>query len=274
MLLLGGVSFLSSSVFWGGAALALMAGPIGSFLVWGRMAFLADVLAHAALLGSVIVSLTVFSLSFSFLAFAVTSASLLFVLIHFFQDQQEVVLVLFSTSFMALGLVIMHVYDLSTADLIGYLTGRGTPPDQFLWVVFLAVLVTITCFLIIYWRALLSIVIAPELAAVEGVRQGLLTWIFMVLVFLFIFLGIRWSGALFMTAFLVCPLLIVRPWCCSPLSVLCFSGLMGGVSFSAGFWLVSHLGWPQGPTFTLVMVAGVMLSHLLVYVRGMLKSVY
>ena len=34
-----------------GLALALVAGPLGSFVVWRRMAYFGDTLAHAALLG-------------------------------------------------------------------------------------------------------------------------------------------------------------------------------------------------------------------------------
>lgn len=34
-----------------GLALALVAGPLGSFVVWRRMAYFGDTLSHAALLG-------------------------------------------------------------------------------------------------------------------------------------------------------------------------------------------------------------------------------
>ena len=34
-----------------GVALALVAGPLGSFVVWRRMAYFGDTLSHAALLG-------------------------------------------------------------------------------------------------------------------------------------------------------------------------------------------------------------------------------
>ena len=34
-----------------GAGVALVAGPLGSFVVWRRMAYFGDTLAHSALLG-------------------------------------------------------------------------------------------------------------------------------------------------------------------------------------------------------------------------------
>ena len=41
--------------FWGsllaGAGVALVAGPLGCFVVWRRMAYFGDTLAHSALLG-------------------------------------------------------------------------------------------------------------------------------------------------------------------------------------------------------------------------------
>ena len=37
--------------FLGGLGLAAVAGPLGSFIVWRRMAFFGDALAHSALLG-------------------------------------------------------------------------------------------------------------------------------------------------------------------------------------------------------------------------------
>lgn len=36
-----------------GLALALVAGPLGSFVVWRRMAYFGDTLSHAALLGEI-----------------------------------------------------------------------------------------------------------------------------------------------------------------------------------------------------------------------------
>ena len=42
---------MTSAIIIAAGALALMAGPIGCFVVWRRMAYFGDGLAHSALLG-------------------------------------------------------------------------------------------------------------------------------------------------------------------------------------------------------------------------------
>ncbi len=45
------IEFLLPSIF-AGLGIALIAGPLGSFVVWRKMAYFGDTLAHASLMGS------------------------------------------------------------------------------------------------------------------------------------------------------------------------------------------------------------------------------
>lgn len=259
--------------FLGGCLLSLTAGPMGAFLVWGRMAFLADALAHASLLGSVVVSLTLIPLKLAFVMFVVFSAVILWFLISFFKNKEDVMLLLFSGGFMGAGLLLMSFVGMSSDELIGYLTGRGTQPDLFLWMMLMAVVVGSVIFFFFAWRSLLATVISPDIAQVEGVPVKVLKFIFMLLVFFFVFLGIRWSGALFVTMLLVCPFLIAKPWFSDPGKTLLASSLVGFVCFVPSFWanLAYHL--PQGPFLSFLMIVVIVLSHgLAAYVERLKRS--
>src|SRR5690554_4870286 len=60
-----------------GLLLALVAGPLGSFVVWRRMAFFGDTLAHGALLGITLGVLTDINLSLALIIGSVCLALVL-----------------------------------------------------------------------------------------------------------------------------------------------------------------------------------------------------
>ena len=75
--------------FWraviAGIGVALVSGPLGCFVVWRRMSYLGDTMAHSALLGIVIGLFLEVDLMFGVFAVALAVAMLLFI----FQQQKQ-----------------------------------------------------------------------------------------------------------------------------------------------------------------------------------------
>src|SRR5690554_3896644 len=104
-----------------GLGLALVAGPLGAFVVWRRMAYFGDTLAHSALLG---VALGVLLEVHPLLAVIVSSLVLAVVLVGL-QTQKlladDTLLGILSHSTLALGLVCASVLADTRIDLWGLL---------------------------------------------------------------------------------------------------------------------------------------------------------
>ena len=106
-----------------GLSLALVAGPLGSFVVWRRMAYFGDTLSHAALLG---VALG-FLLDVSPTLAVTVGCVLLAVLLVTLQQRQplaaDTLLGILAHSTLSLGLVTLSFMKEVRVDLMAYLFG-------------------------------------------------------------------------------------------------------------------------------------------------------
>src|SRR5690606_4663783 len=120
-----------------GLALALVAGPLGSFVVWRRMAYFGDTLAHAALLGVALGLLLDISPT---LAVAVGCVLLAVLLVTLQQRQPlaaDTLLGILAHSTLSLGLVTVSLLDEVRVDLMAYLFGDllAVGSDDLAWIV-------------------------------------------------------------------------------------------------------------------------------------------
>lgn len=119
-----------------GLALALVAGPLGSFVVWRRMAYFGDTLSHAALLG---VALG-FLLDVSPTIAVTVGCLLLAVLLVTLQQRQplasDTLLGILAPSTLSLGLVVLSFMHEVRIDLMAYLFGDllAISPTDLAWI--------------------------------------------------------------------------------------------------------------------------------------------
>lgn len=116
------ISFLLLSLI-AGSVIALTAGPLGAFVVWRRMAYFGDTLAHSALLG---VAFGIV-LNISPVIGIVLASSAIALLLWWMQKSttlaNDSLLGILSHSALALGLVCVGLFSNSRIDLYGYLFG-------------------------------------------------------------------------------------------------------------------------------------------------------
>ncbi|MGA3305921.1 MAG: metal ABC transporter permease, partial [Stellaceae bacterium] len=106
-----------------GMGVAAVAGPMGSFVVWRRLAYFGDTLSHSALLGVALGLLLGINLN---LAVVVLCLGLALLLVMFERQrllESNTLLGILSNSALSLGLVVLAFMETVRIDLMGYLFG-------------------------------------------------------------------------------------------------------------------------------------------------------
>ena len=105
----------------GGAGVAMVSGPLGCFIVWRRMAYFGDSLAHSALLGVGLGFLLGVDTRLGTLAACVALALLLVLLQNQKRLSSDTLLGILAHTALSLGLVVISFMESLRVDLLGYL---------------------------------------------------------------------------------------------------------------------------------------------------------
>lgn len=256
------IEFLLPSIF-AGLGIAAIAGPLGSFVVWRRMAYFGDTLAHASLMGLALGFLLDVNL---YLALTVCCLALAILLVTLQRQQQvatDTLLGILAHSSLSLGLVAVSFLDNVRIDLMSYLFGDLLAVTaQDLAYIYLGVIVVATV-LGFFWRSLLSTTVNEDLAAVEGHNVDLMRLILMLMVGLVIAIGMKFVGALIMTSLLIIPAATARRFAKAPEQMALFASLIGSIAVLLGLTLSWHYDTPAGPSVVISATAMFMLSQLM-----------
>ena len=252
----------------GGIGIALVAGPLGCFVVWRRMAYFGDALAHGALLGVALgfalgidPNLTTLG---AFVLFALILTGL--------QSRQELatdtLLGILSHGALALGLIAVSFMDPLRMDLMGYLFGDilSVSLVDLAWIFGGGALVLVV--LAALWNNLLTMAVHEELARAEGVPVAAMRLVLMLLMAVVIMLAMKIVGILLITALLIVPAATARHFARTPEMMALLAALFGGISVMAG--LFASLAWdtPSGPS---VVAAAVALFSVSALARGLTR---
>ncbi|MCB2102355.1 MAG: metal ABC transporter permease, partial [Rhodobacterales bacterium] len=147
-----------------GIGIALAAGPLGCFIVWRRMAYFGDSLAHGALLGVALGLAFGIAPTVGVLVVCAGATLLLVVLESQRHLATDTLLGMLAHSALSFGLIAIGLLETVRVDLVSYLFGdvlSVTVPDLY-WIyggsaVVLAVLAVL-------WRPLLALTVDAELA--------------------------------------------------------------------------------------------------------------
>jgi zinc transport system permease protein len=254
------IEFLLPAVL-AGLGIAMIAGPLGSFVVWRRMAYFGDTLAHASLLGLALGFLLNINL---YLALVICCIAIAFILVTLQKRQlvgTDTLLGILAHSALSLGLVSVSFLDDVRIDLMSYLFGDLLSVSMTdIYFIYLGVLL-ISAILYLFWRPLLSTTVSEELAAVEGVNVDLMRLILMLLVGTVIAVGMKFVGALIITSLLIIPAATARKFSNTPEQMVVLSSLFGCIAVLAGIALSWQYDTPAGPSVVISSTALFMLSQ-------------
>lgn len=250
-----------------GIGVALVAGPLGCFIVWRRMAYFGDTLSHAALLGVALSLLLNINTTLAVGAVSVVIATLLVLLRRNDTFSSDALLGLLSHSALALGLVCLAFMTWVRVDLLGLLFGDILAVTRIDIALIYAGGGIVLLVLALIWRQLFAATVSPDLAAGEGLRPERTELIFMILTAIVIAISLKIIGALLITALLIIPAAAARRLSTSPEQMAALAAIIGSASVVGGLYASLNFDTPSGPS---IVVAAVVLFTLSLVPGGLL----
>lgn len=238
-----------------GLGLALVAAPLGCFVVWRRMAYFGETISQGGLLGVALGLLFNADQTTSMLLVTVALALILLVL-----SRQKIVpfdslLGLLAHTALAIGAIASMQVAGSQVNLTSYLFGDifVVSPSELRWVYIGGALALGALFWI--WRPLLSISVHEDLAAAEGVPVERVKLIFVLLMAFTVAISMKIVGILLAIAFLIMPAAAARPFAETPEQMATMAAIFAMLAVAIGFFISLTLDMPGGPSVVLVLAA-------------------
>ncbi|MGR3541311.1 MAG: metal ABC transporter permease [Hasllibacter sp.] len=230
-----------------GLLVAVAAAPLGCFVVWRRMAYFGEAVAHSAILGVAFALILGAAPIWGALAVAAAMAAAVTLLEG--RGTTDSLLGVLSHGALAVGLLSVS------------LAGVRVDPDAFLFgdvlavgkgdLVWLAGGAALVLGLIGWrWRRLLTATLDPDLARAAGIdprREGLVLSLALAIV---VAMSIEVVGALLTIAMLIVPAAAARGLSRTPEGMAVATAAIGGASVAIGLWTSLMLDTPAGPSIT------------------------
>lgn len=256
--------------FVAGIGLAIITGPLGCFIVWRRLSYFGDTLAHSALLGVVIAYALSFNIVLSvFIISGVISLSLLYLQKKTFLPN-DALLGLLAHSVLAIGLVLLGILSFIRIDLMGLLFGDILSVNlNDLLIVWIGGAIVLGS-LILIWRPLFAGTVNLELAKAEGLNSELANTIFTLLIAGVIAISIKIVGILLITGLLIIPASASRNLSSTPIQMAVIASIIGVISVALG--LYSSMTWNSSTGPTILSVSLVIFILTLLPLKKLLMS--
>ena len=231
-----------------GLGVAFVTGPLGCFVVWRRLSYFGDTLAHSALLGVTIA----FSLELNIaLSVFIISSLIALILIQLQKKTNlpgDALLGLLAHSSLAVGLVVIGFLTFIRFDIMGLLFGdilAVTINDLYIvWIGGALILITLK----IIWKSLFASTVNYELAEAEGLNPDRAKAVFTILMAAIIAISIKMVGLLLITGMLIIPAAMARNISTSPQGMVIYSILGGLLSVIIGLFSSLEFNTPSGPS--------------------------
>ena len=231
-----------------GIGIALVTGPLGCFVVWRRLSYFGDTLAHSALLGVTIAYTLDLNIAISVFLISSIIALLLIQLQKRTNLPGDALLGLLAHSSLAVGLVVIGFLTFLRFDIMGLLFGDilAVTTDDLLVIWTGGALILIVLKLI--WKPLLASTVNYELAEAEGLNPDRAKTIFTILMAAVIAISIKMVGLLLITGMLIIPAAMARNISDSPQKMVLFSIIGGLLSVILGLYSSLEFNTSSGPS--------------------------
>ncbi len=231
-----------------GIGLALTVGPLGCFIVWRRMAYFGDTMAHSALLGVALSFLFRIDLTIGVFVVAALVSVALLALQRRGALSTDALLGILSHSTLALGLVLVAFMDWIRVDLMGFLFGdilAVSRADIAMVYAGGAVILGLVAWL---WRPLLAGTVSEDLAEAEGLSPERARLVFMLMMALVIAIAMKLVGVLLITSLLIIPAATARRFATTPEQMAVIASAIGALAVAGGLFGSLRFDTPSGPS--------------------------
>ena len=262
--------------------LAVIAGPVGCLIVWRRMAYFGDAIAHSALLGVAVGLFIGFAPNIGVALISAFFAVLLVNLQHRRKLSIDTLLGILAHGALALGLLLVFWSAVETGHgvhneaehkidphqlLETYLLGslENISMQQNISLIIAAILIGIILKLI--WEPLILMTLNMDLARAERVPTLRLQYIMMGIMTSLVVMGMQITGVLFVSSLLIIPAAAARQISTSPEKMIVWAIIFAFLGVSIGY-LASKLAYlPPGPAIisalTTIFIISLLISFFL-----------
>ena len=230
-----------------GVGLSLATGPLGSFVVWRRMAYFGDATAHAAILGVALALAFDLPVGLGTLAVALIMAVTVSTLAARGWAMDTTLGVL-AHSALALGLVAVSFVQGARTDLASYLFGDILAVSRtdlgFIW----GGAALVAGLLVWRWQGLLTATLNADLAHASGVNPERERLILTLALAVVVAVALKVVGALLIAAMLIIPAAAARALARNPEPMAVLAVVFGAGASLAGLALSLWQDTPAGPS--------------------------
>src|SRR3569832_313496 len=192
----------------GAGRLGAAAGPIGCFVLWRRMAYLGESVAHMGLLGAAIGLLFGMEPLIGVAVLAV-AAALIMARAGDGAIPAGTFVGIIGHVGLALGFILLTTMETVRTDLLGYLFGDVLALSESDVVAVACASLAMLLASVFYWRTWLLATVNGDIARAEGRTSKLADLAFLILVAAFVAFGLRVVGAMLIVALLFFLLVVV-----------------------------------------------------------------
>ncbi|HUF55999.1 MAG TPA: metal ABC transporter permease [Thermohalobaculum sp.] len=243
-----------------GLGVALIAAPVGCFVLWRRMAYFGDTVAHAALLGVALALATGLPLIPAVLAVALLVAVTVATAGRLYGA--DALLGVLAHGGLALALVVLALTPGASAGIEGWLFGDLLAVSRTDVLLIWAGAALAGAVLCAGWTRLLNATINEELAVAEGGdprRERLALTLALAVI---VAVALKVVGALLITALLILPAAAARPLARAPEAMAAIAAGLAALSVAGGLRLSWVADTPAGPSIVVSALALVVATNL------------
>ncbi|MBY7649159.1 MAG: hypothetical protein C4617_01375 [Candidatus Liberibacter europaeus] len=231
-----------------GIGVVLSTGPLGCFIVWQRMAYFGDTIAHSALLGVALSLMFEAPLSLC-IFFIATSTSLILIKIQKNEYlSSDSILGIIAHSTLSLGLIMLSFIDWIRSDLTSFLFGDILAVNNNDIILIWSIGIINIIILIKIWKPLLATTVNYELAKAEGINPEKNKLIFTVITALMISISIKVIGITLITSLLILPTATARRFSKCPENMVIISTIISIFGVIVGLYGSLIFDTPSGPS--------------------------
>jgi zinc transport system permease protein len=246
-----------------GVGLALVTGPLGCFIVWRRMAYFGDTMAHSALLGVALSFLFQINLTFGVFLVAAAVAGVLLLLQRRNALSTDALLGILSHSTLAIGLVLVAFMSWIRVDLMGFLFGDILAVSMGDIALIYGGGIAILAVIIWMWRPLLASTVNTDIAEAEGLRPEASRILLMLLLASVIAVAMKLVGVLLITSLLIIPAATARRLAATPEQMAVIASVVGALAVAGGLFGSLNYDTPSGPSIVVAALGLFLVSIML-----------
>jgi zinc transport system permease protein len=234
-------------------------------MVWRKMAYFGDTVAHSALMGVALGIAFVSENPLIMIAICSMVAMLLLFLQRDRRFSSDTLLGILAHIALSIGMIIISMMDHFRQDMMYYLVGDilAIGMSDIYTIGATAAFSAICLFFI--WRPLLSLTVHEDLAQIEGIKVSTIKVLYMLLIAFLVAVALKVIGVLLITALMIIPAAAARTITNTPLQMILVSACGGILSVIVGINASSQWDVPTGPA--------IVLSATMLFLLGRMSSI-